>query len=447
MKLHEPRIIRLRSAIQNAPKYRLTGRVEKVIGLVIESTGPVASIGHLCYVSSHDEDGNVREVPVEVVGFRGPQTLLMPLGDLDGIKAGDSVHGTGEFLKVPVGNALLGRILDGLGEPMDEKPAPICELHYPTMAKPPSALQRRMIKDPLPTGVRAIDGLMTLCEGQRIGIFAGSGVGKSTLLGMIARNSTADVNVICLVGERGREVREFIEHDLGEEGLAKSVIICATGDMPALMRIKAAFTATAIAEGFRDMGKSVLLMMDSVTRFAMAQREIGLAVGEPPSTKGYTPSVFALLPRLMERAGMGPKGAITALYTVLVEGDDTNDPIADATRGILDGHIVLNRALTSRGHYPPIDVLQSLSRTMPFAVSAEHVMKANEFRELMAAYNDVEDLVSIGAYKRGSKPISDRAIDCQEAINRFLRQDKAEFSNFEQSQNGVLQAMSPASAS
>jgi flagellum-specific ATP synthase len=285
---------------------------------------------------------------------------------------------------------------------------------------------------------------MTLCEGQRVGIFAGSGVGKSTLLGMIARNAKADINVICLVGERGREVREFIENDLGEEGLAKSVIICATGDMPALMRIKAAFTATAIAEGFRDMGKSVLLMMDSVTRFAMAQREIGLAVGEPPSTKGYTPSVFALLPRLMERAGMGPKGAITALYTVLVEGDDQNDPIADATRGILDGHLVLSRALTSRGHYPPIDILQSLSRTMPFVVSPEQMLKANEFRELMAAYNDIEDLVSIGAYKRGSKQISDRAIDSQEAINLFLRQDKSEFSRFEDAQSGVFQALTPA---
>ncbi len=444
MNLTEPRIERLRIAAQDAPKFRLFGQVEKVIGLVIESNGPIASIGHLCYVSTHDGEGNTREVPVEVVGFRGSQTLLMPLGDLSGIKAGDSVHGTGEFLKVPVGNALLGRILDGLGQPLDDKPAPLCELHYPTMANPPNALQRRMIKDPMPTGVRAIDGLMTLCEGQRVGIFAGSGVGKSTLLGMIARNAKADVNIICLVGERGREVREFIENDLGEEGLAKSVIICATGDMPALMRIKAAFTATAIAEGFRDMGKSVLLMMDSVTRFAMAQREIGLAVGEPPSTKGYTPSVFSLLPRLMERAGMGPKGAITALYTVLVEGDDQNDPIADATRGILDGHLVLSRALTSRGHYPPIDILQSLSRTMPFVVSPEQMLKANEFRELMAAYNDIEDLVSIGAYKRGSKQISDRAIDSQEAINLFLRQDKAEFSSFEDAQSGVFQALTPA---
>ena len=442
-----PTFQRVRNAIQNSPQYRLFGRVEQVVGLVVESSGPVASIGHLCHISTKDAEGNYREIPVEVVGFRGPRTLLMPLGELDGIQAGDLVHGTGEFLNVPVGMALLGRVLDGLGQPMDEKPAPLCEQQYPTMANPPSALNRQMITKPMPTGVRAIDGLMTLCEGQRMGIFAGSGVGKSTLLGMIARNAEADINVICLVGERGREVREFIENDLGPEGLAKSVIICATGDMPALMRIKAAFTATAIAEGFRDMGKSVLLMMDSVTRFAMAQREIGLAIGEPPSTKGYTPSVFALLPRLMERAGMGPKGAITALYTVLVEGDDTNDPIADATRGILDGHLVLSRRLTSRGHYPPIDVLNSLSRTMPFVVPQEQMFKANEFREMMAAYTDVEDLVSIGAYKRGSKPLSDKAIDCQEAINRFLRQGKAESATLDEALNGVVQAISPDSTS
>ena len=445
MKVIEPTFDRLRNAVQNAPKYRMFGRVEQVVGLVVESSGPVASIGHLCHISTRDGEGNFREIPVEVVGFRGPRTLLMPLGELDGIRAGDLVHGTGEFLNVPVGMNLLGRVLDGLGQPMDDKPAPQCDLQYPTMASPPSALNRKMITKPMATGVRAIDGLMSLCEGQRMGIFAGSGVGKSTLLGMIARNAEADVNVICLVGERGREVREFIENDLGEEGLKKCVIICATGDMPALMRIKAAFTATAIAEGFRDMGLSVLLMMDSVTRFAMAQREIGLAVGEPPSTKGYTPSVFALLPRLMERAGMGPKGAITALYTVLVEGDDQNDPIADAARGILDGHLVLSRKLTSRGHYPPIDILQSLSRTMPFVVSPEQIMRANEFRELMAAYSDVEDLVSIGAYKKGAKPVSDRAIDCQEGINRFLRQAKAESATFEEAQQGVLQAITPVS--
>lgn len=441
MTLVEPKFERLKIAVNNAPKFRLYGRVEQVVGLVVESCGPIASIGHLCFVTTQDGEGKSREVPVEVVGFRGSRTLLMPLGDLDGIRAGDLVHGTGEFLKVPVGMNLLGRILDGLGNPLDGKPAPVCDVQYPTMANPPNAMERQMISRPMPTGVRAIDGLMTLGEGQRMGIFAGSGVGKSTLLGMIARNAEADINVICLVGERGREVREFIENDLGEEGLKKSVIICATGETPALMRIKAAFTATAIAEGFRDMGKSVLLMMDSVTRFAMAQRELGLAIGEPPSTKGYTPSVFALLPRLMERAGMGPKGAITALYTVLVEGDDQNDPIADAARGILDGHLVLNRKLTSRGHYPPIDVLQSLSRTMPFVVPKDQIFIANEFRELMAAYNDVEDLVSIGAYKMGTKPISDRAIQCQDSINAFLRQDKADYSTYDQAREGVVQAI------
>jgi flagellum-specific ATP synthase len=298
-----------------------------------------------------------------------------------------------------------------------------------------------MISRPMSTGVRAIDGVLTLGEGQRMGIFAGSGVGKSTLLGMIARNCEAEINVICLVGERGREVREFLENDLGPEGLARSVIVCATGEMPALVRIKAALTATAIAEGFRDQGKSVLLMMDSVTRFAMAQREVGLAIGEPPSTKGYTPSVFALLPRLMERAGMGPKGAITALYTVLVDGDDTNEPIADASRGILDGHIVLNRKLTSRGHYPPIDILSSLSRTMPFVVSPEQMASATELRELMAAYKDIEDLVSIGAYKKGARPLSDRAIDAIDGINGFLRQDKAEMSTFEESTAGMSQIL------
>jgi flagellum-specific ATP synthase len=298
-----------------------------------------------------------------------------------------------------------------------------------------------MIEKPLATGVRAIDGMLTLGEGQRMGIFAGSGVGKSTLLGMIARNCEAEINIICLVGERGREVREFMENDLGEEGLKRSIIVCATGEQPALVRIKAALTATALAEGFRDQGKSVLLMMDSVTRFAMAQREVGLAIGEPPSTKGYTPSVFALLPRLMERAGMGPKGAITALYTVLVDGDDTNEPIADATRGILDGHIVLNRKLTSRGHYPPIDILNSLSRTMPFVVGPEQIQAATDVRELMAAYNDVEDLVSIGAYKKGARPLTDKAIDSIDGINKFLRQAKAEGSSFEAAVAGLTTAV------
>ncbi len=429
----EPRFDRLRHASLAAPPYRLSGRVTKVIGLVIESNGPIARIGDLCHVKT---SGN-RDVPVEVVGFRDNTVLLMPLGELDGIRAGDLVESTGECLTVPISHSMLGRVLDGLGNPMDGGPAIDADVWYPVNANPPSAMSRKMIEKPMATGVRAIDGMLTLGEGQRMGIFAGSGVGKSTLLGMIARNCEAEINVICLVGERGREVREFIENDLGPEGLARSVIICATGEMPALVRIKAALTATAIAEGFRDQGKSVLLMMDSVTRFAMAQREVGLAIGEPPSTKGYTPSVFALLPRLMERAGMGPKGAITALYTVLVDGDDTNEPIADATRGILDGHIVLNRKLTSRGHYPPIDILGSLSRTMPFVVPAEQVQAASEVRELMAAYNDVEDLVSIGAYKKGARPISDRAIDSMDGINAFLRQAKAEGSTFDEAQAGL----------
>lgn len=289
-----------------------------------------------------------------------------------------------------------------------------------------------MIEKPFSTGVRAIDGVLTMGIGQRVGIFAGSGVGKSTLLGMIARGCTADVNVICLVGERGREVREFIENDLQEEGLARSVVICATSDEPALVRIKAALTATAISEFFRDQGLNVMLMMDSVTRFAMAQREVGLAVGEPPSTKGYTPSVFALLPRLMERAGCGPRGAITALYTVLVDGDDTNEPISDAARSILDGHVVLSRKLTGRGHYPPIDIMQSLSRVMPMVTDSGHVSDAAKLRELMSAYLDVEDLISIGAYQSGSRPLSDEAVRKWDGLNKFLRQDRLQHTNYDQ---------------
>jgi flagellum-specific ATP synthase len=355
----------------------------------------------------------------------------MPLGDITGVHPGSLVRGTGSCLRVPVGDDLLGRVLDGLGRPMDDGPALASRETYPNLASPPSAMKRTMIEEPFQTGVRSIDSLLTMGVGQRVGVFAGSGVGKSTLLGMIARNASADVNVIALVGERGREVREFMANDLGEEGLKRSVVVCATSDEPALVRIKAALTATAIAESFRDQGKNVLLMMDSVTRFAMAQREVGLAVGEPPSTKGYTPSVFALLPKLMERAGCGPKGAITAIYTVLVDGDDTNEPIADAARSILDGHIVLNRKLTSRGHYPPIDVMGSLSRVMPMVTSREHVQNANEIREMIAAYRDVEDLISVGAYKPGSMPQSDRAIANWDGINRLLRQDKSEFTSLE----------------
>lgn len=420
-----PKFGRLREALAVTPTYTIFGKVAQVVGLVVESNGPNGRIGDLCTIEC-----SAGPLPAEIVGFRGDRVLLMPLGDLDGIGPGALVKNSGACLQVPTGFGLLGRTLDGLGVPMDDLGPLQASGRYPIMASPPSALERKMIQRPLATGVRAIDGMLTLGEGQRVGIFAGSGVGKSTLLGMIARNCEADVNVIALVGERGREVKEFIENDLGPEGLARSVIICATSDQPALVRIKAALTATAIAESFRDQGKSVLLMMDSVTRFAMAQREVGLAVGEPPSTKGYTPSVFALLPRLMERAGNGSKGAITALYTVLVEGDDTNEPIADAARSILDGHVVLSRRLTSRGHYPPIDILQSLSRTMPFVVPPSQIESARQMREWMAAYGDVEDLVSIGAYKSGTKPVADQAISKWDGINRFLRQDKADGTSF-----------------
>ncbi len=394
------------------------GRVRQVVGLVIESSGPGAKVGDICEII-----GDAR-VPVsaEVVGFRGPNLLLMPFGEMNGVRVGSIVRPAGGTHRVPLGRELLGRVLNALGEPIDGLGSVSCADSQPVHNIPPNPMQRKMITEPLPLGVRAIDALLTTGVGQRIGIFAGSGVGKSTLLGMIARNAVADINVIALVGERGREVREFIERDLGEEGLARSVVVVSTSDESALMRIKAAFTATAIAEGFRDQGASVLLMMDSVTRFAMAQREVGLAIGEPPSTKGYTPSVFALLPRLMERAGNSDVGSITALYTVLVEGDDTNEPIADTARSILDGHIVLSRKLAQSGHYPAIDVLASLSRVMPMIVDEEQVNNANRIRELISAYRDVEDLVSIGAYKEGTKPIADTAIRMWGAVNEFLRQ-------------------------
>lgn len=438
IQVREPKFNRLEQAMSRSRKLEVAGRVANVVGLVIESNGPNSRIGDLCWLDCGDD---AELVAAEVVGFRGDRTLLMPLGELAGIRAGAIVHATGSCLKVPTGVGLLGRTVDALGRPMDGLGPCVVDQYYPVLAQPPGPMERTMIQTALETGVRAIDGVLTLGEGQRMGIFAGSGVGKSTLLGMIARNCKADVNVIALVGERGREVKEFIQNDLGPEGLARSVIVCATSEQPALVRIKAALTATAISEAFRDQGKRVLLMMDSVTRFAMAQREVGLAVGEPPSTKGYTPSVFALLPKLMERAGTGAKGSITALYTVLVDGDDTNEPIADASRSILDGHVVLSRKLTSRGHYPPIDILQSLSRTMPMVVDRAHVEAARELRELVAAYGDIEDLVSIGAYKAGSQPKSDRAIAQIEPINQFLRQRKEEGSTMEYTVQGMNSAI------
>lgn len=420
---HQPPVFKTAMrAIESVNRFEIMGKVSQVVGLVIESIGPSARIGDVCLIESETGGPSLR---CEVVGFRGERVLMMPLGDITGVKSGSLVKATGHCLRVPVGDNLLGRTIDALGRPIDNKgPLDIHE-HYPSLASPPNAMERAMIESPFETGVKAIDSVLTMGVGQRVGIFAGSGVGKSTLLGMIARNGGADVNVIALVGERGREVREFMENDLGQEGMARSVVVCATSDEPALLRIKAALTATAIAEFFRDQGLNVMLMMDSVTRFAMAQREVGLAIGEPPSTKGYTPSVFALLPKLMERAGCGPKGAITAIYTVLVDGDDTNEPIADAARGILDGHIVLDRKLTSKGHYPPINVMTSLSRVMPMVTSQEHVRNAASLRELISAYAEVEDLVSVGAYKPGTRPLSDRAIDRWDRINGLLRQDKS----------------------
>lgn len=411
-----------RARVELGEPIAVYGRVRQVVGLVIESSGPNAKVGDVCEIVGE----HANPVFAEVVGFRGPSLLLMPFGDMAGVRAGCQVRTNGGCHRVPIGQALLGRVVNALGEPIDGKGPVLAESLQPVHNTPPNPLKRQVISQTLPLGVRTIDALMTTGVGQRVGIFAGSGIGKSTLLAMIARNALADLNVIALVGERGREVREFIEKDLGQHGLAKSVVVVATSDEPPLMRIKAAFTATAIAEGFRDQGGNVLLMMDSVTRFAMAQRELGLAIGEPPSTKGYTPSVFAILPRLMERAGNSDKGAITALYTILVEGDDTNEPIADTARSILDGHIVLSRKLANAGHYPAIDVLGSLSRIMPAIVPPEQVRAASRVRELIAAYQDVEDLVSIGAYKAGSKPTADAAIEAMPKIVAFLKQEMSE---------------------
>lgn len=403
------------------------GLISRITGLMAEADGPRVSVGRYCQILTNSSSG----IPAEVVGFRGSKTLLMPLGNLEGIAPGDKVVPQKEKLTVQVGSALLGRILDGLGQPLDGGPI-VAQEAYPLHNTPPSALLRPLIRKPLNVGVRAIDGLLTLGRGQRIGIFAGSGVGKSTLLGMMARNTEADVNVIALVGERGRELGEFIEKDLGSEGLARSVIVVATSDQPALVRLKAAFTATAIAEYFRDNGKNVLFMMDSVTRFAMAQREIGLTVGEPPATRGYPPSVFALLPKLLERVGMSEKGSITGIYSVLVDGDDHNEPIADAVRGILDGHVVLTRELASKNHYPSIDVLQSVSRVMNDVAAPLVQAMAGRMREHLAIYQDAKDLIDIGAYVDGSNPRIDQAIQHIDKIQSFLCQSIDEKFSFQE---------------
>jgi flagellum-specific ATP synthase len=415
------------SSIRNKSLIKQNGRVTQVVGLVIESRGPAAQVGELCYIHISRTEP---PVAAEVVGFKDDRVLLMPLGDMTGIKPGSEIIASGRSLSVNVGDALLGRVIDGLGNPMDGKGPLFSEADYPLHNMPSDPLTRKRIKEHLPLGVRAIDGLLTVGRGQRIGIFAGSGVGKSTLLGMIARNTEADVNVIGLIGERGREVRDFIEKDLGEEGLARSVVVVATSDKPALIRLKGAFTATAIAEYFRDCNRDVMLMMDSVTRFAMAQREVGLAIGEPPATRGYTPSVFALLPKLLERSGTSDLGTITGLYTVLVEADDMNEPIADAVRGILDGHIVLSRRLAAMNHYPAIDILQSVSRVMPEIVEKNHKAASSQLRDSLATFREAEDLINIGAYVAGSNPRIDYAIKHIEAINSFLKQlvdDREEF--------------------
>lgn len=404
------------------------GMVKKVIGLTIEVVGIKAFVGEVCTI--HNEKN--QPVICEVVGFKDDNIILMPLGELLAISPGCRVVAQGKPLSVKCSDELCGKVLDGLGNILGEEELKGGVL-YPLDRDPPDPLKRRRIKDVLPTGVRAIDGFLTCGEGQRIGIFAGSGVGKSTTLGMIAKYAKADVNVIALIGERGREVLDFIERDLGEEGLKKSVIVCATSDRPALVRLKGAFTATAIAEYFRDQGKKVILMMDSVTRFAMAQREVGLATGEPPATKGYTPSVFAMMPRLMERSGMSDKGSITAFYTVLVDGDDFNEPIADAVRGILDGHIVLSRSLAAKNHYPAIDILSSISRLMSEISEEDHKKAASLARDLLATYKDSEDLINIGAYVKGSSKKVDMAIKCNEAIEKFLRQGIKEHTDFDDS--------------
>ncbi len=406
--------------VQDAEPAPICGRVVRVVGLVVESIGPRARVGEVCELRGDD---NGRVLPVEVVGFRDGRVLSVPLGETAGIRPGDRIVARGGALSVPVGDALLGRVIDGLGQPIDNR-GPL-DVSGRALLKPAALnpLAREPISAPVGTGVRAIDALLSCGRGQRVGLFGGSGVGKSTLLGMMARGTEADVVVLALVGERGREVRSFIEHDLGPAGLERSVVVVSTSDSPPLVRLRAAYGATAIAEHFRDRGKHVLLMMDSITRFAMAQREVGLAAGEPPTAKGYPPSVFAMLPGLLERAGnLRGAGGITAVYSVLVEGDDTNEPIADAVRGILDGHIVLSRDLAGRNHYPAIDVLSSVSRTMPDVTDAAHRQKAGAVREWLATLRDSDDLVSVGAYVAGSNPRIDTALARRDALSAFLCQ-------------------------
>lgn len=414
------------------------GKVVKVVGLTIESIGPDAKLNDMCYIIPKNGGEPLK---AEVVGFRDDRVLLMPYDNVEGVGLGSRVENSGAPLKVHASDALLGKTLDGLGVPIDGSELDKDGEGYSVEAMPPDPLKRKIIDEVLPLGVKAVDGLNTIGKGQRIGVFAGSGVGKSTLLGMFARNTKADINVIALIGERGREVREFIERDLGPEGMARSVVVVATSDKPALIRKKAAQTATAIAEYFRDQGKDVLIMMDSLTRFSMAQREIGLASGEPPVSRGYPPSVYAEMPKLLERAGNAENGSITGLYTVLVDGDDFNEPITDTARGILDGHIVLSRKLGHKNHYPAIDVLASISRCMSSIVTDEHKKVAGKLRNVLATYNEAEDLINIGAYKKGSNKEIDYAIEKIGEVNGFLRQgvyEKFSFQEEEELLSGIF---------
>ncbi len=413
--------------IKNTNTIKEIGKITEIIGLTIESDGPKSSIGDLCHIYNKFND---KPTMAEVVGFRRDKILLMPLGSPDGIHPGALVVNTGAPMKVGVGSQLIGRVLNGLGNPIDTLGEIRFTEYRSTSAEAINPLRRKRISEPLPLGIKSIDGFITVGKGQRMGIFAGSGVGKSTTIGMMAKNTTADLNVIALIGERGREVKEFIEEILGPEGMKRSIVIAATSEQPSLVKIKAAFVATSIAEYFRDKGMDVLFMLDSVTRIAMAQREVGLAIGEPPATRGYTPSVFALMPKLMERAGTNEVGTITGLYTVLVEGDDFNEPISDTSRSILDGHIVLSRDLAHKNHYPAVDVLQSLSRVMGDVTTKEHRNAAGTLRNLLAVHRKNEDLINIGAYVKGSDPVCDRAIMLMDDINKFLIQstdDKIEY--------------------
>jgi type III secretion protein N (ATPase) len=424
-------------AIEDARPLEIKGRVVQVIGTLIKAVVPGVKIGELCTLKNPWENW---ELLAEVVGFSKQAALLTPLGELMGISSSTEVVPSGKVHMVPVGPGLLGRVLNGLGKPMDaaEKGRLELETYYPVYADPPNPMTRRMIDKPISLGIRVLDGLLTCGEGQRMGIFAAAGGGKSTLLAQIIRNTEAEVIVLALIGERGREVREFIERDLGEEGVRRSVLVISTSDRPAMERLKAAYVATAVAEYFRDQGRRVLLMMDSVTRFARAQREIGLAAGEPPTRRGFPPSVFATLPRLMERAGQSDKGSITALYTVLVEGDDMTEPVADETRSILDGHIILSRKLGAASHYPAVDVLASVSRVMTQIAKPEHKKAASRVRELLAKYQEVELLVRIGEYKKGTDAVTDEALNKIDPINQFLKQDLSDKSTFD----ATVQAMS-----